>query len=206
MTANPLAGFEDRPFHEAVAAAEELLGGRGYPSANVFRRAREAGRIDPDRLRTELSAHGYDADPEASLDRMAAAESVETTDGADATATAADRVDAVLAKWLSAFLDEGQAEWSMPDREQGFYAAFRAVAPHDGEIPDAGAVADLPDSPSTQSATVSPATPSASGGTSSSSSSPRCPAGPASSSSAPTTAAPGSRPTRSRFRATWRCA
>jgi len=147
VTANPLAGFEDRPFHEAVAAAEELLGGRGYPSANVFRRAWEAGRIDPDRLRTELSAHGYDADPEASLDRMAAAESVETTDGADATATAADRVDAVLAKWLSAFLDEGQAEWSMPDREQGFYAAFRAVAPHDGEIPDAGAVADLPDSP-----------------------------------------------------------
>lgn len=93
MTANPLAGFEDRPFHEAVAAAEELLGGRGYPSANVFRRAWEAGRIDPDRLRTELSAHGYDADPEASLDRMAAAESVETTDGADATAMAAERAD-----------------------------------------------------------------------------------------------------------------
>ena len=93
MTANPLAGFEDRPFHEAVADAERLLGGDGYPSAAAFRRALESGQIDRAVLRTELSAHGYDADPEASLDRTAAAESVETTDGADATAMAAERAD-----------------------------------------------------------------------------------------------------------------
>ncbi|MFB6307880.1 MAG: DUF2309 domain-containing protein [Haloarculaceae archaeon] len=142
VTANPLAGFEDQPFHEAVADAEQLLGGDGYPSADVFREAWADGRIDPDILRTHLTANGYDADPEASLDRMAASES-ETVESAT---TATDRVDAVLTKWLAAFLDQGRAKWSMPNREDGFYEAFRTVAPHDGDIPD-DAVAGLPDSP-----------------------------------------------------------
>ncbi|MFQ3284955.1 putative inorganic carbon transporter subunit DabA, partial [Natronomonas sp.] len=134
VTANPLAGFKDRPFQEAVADAEEVLGGTGYPSAGVFRRAWDAGRIDPEILRAKLSNHDYDADPEASLERMAA---TEHADAADETAdtTPTDRVDAALTKWLSAFLDQGRAEWPMPDREQGFYDAFRTVAPHDGEIP-----------------------------------------------------------------------
>jgi hypothetical protein len=143
VTANPLAGFEDRPFHEAVADAERLLGGDGYPSADVFRRALESGRIDPEPLATELTAHGYDADPEASLDRLAAESPAETPDATTAT----DRVDAVLTKWLAAFLDQGRTEWPMPNREQGFYAAFRTVAPHDGDVPDGDAIAALPDRP-----------------------------------------------------------
>jgi uncharacterized protein YbcC (UPF0753/DUF2309 family) len=142
VTANPLAGFEDRPFHEAVTDAERVLGGDGYPSADVFRRAWEAGRIDPGTLRSRLTAHGYDADPAASLDRMA-----EGTNADRATTPETDRVDAVLTKWLSVFLDQGQATWSMPNREQGFYRAFCAVAPHDGEIPDGDVLTDLPDDP-----------------------------------------------------------
>ena len=144
VTANPLAGFEDRPFHEAVADAERLLGGDGYPSAATFRRAWAEGRIDPGTLRDELDAHGYDPDPEASLSAMATAESA---GGSDTESTATDRVDSVLTKWLAAFLDQGQAKWAMPERERGFYDAFRAVARHDGDIPDSDAIAALPDSP-----------------------------------------------------------
>ena len=144
VTANPLAGFEDRPFHAAVADAERLLGGDGYPSADVFRRALEAGRIDRDVLAGALTAHGSDADPEASLDRLAAESPAESP---DSTTPATDRVDAVLTKWLAAFMDQGRAEWPMPNREQGFYAAFRAVAPHDGDVPDGDAIAALPDRP-----------------------------------------------------------
>jgi len=145
VTANPLAGFEDRPFHEAAAEAGRLLGGDGYPSADVFRRAWESGRVDPETLRAELAAHGYDDDPEATLDRMAEAAADDA--GEPAPTTANDRVDAVLSKWLSAFLDEGQAEWPMPNRDRGFYEAFRTVARYDGEIPDGGRVAALPDDP-----------------------------------------------------------
>ena len=146
VTANPLAGFEDRPFHEAVAAAERVLGGDGYPSADVFRRAWADGLIDPDVLEAALTAHGYDADPETLLDRMEAGDA-DATDTDAHTDTPTDRVDAILTKWLSAFLDQGRAEWPMPDREHGFYAAFRAVAPHDGDVPDAASLADLPDDP-----------------------------------------------------------
>jgi len=143
VTANPLSGFEEQPFHEAVAEAEDVLGGDGYPSVDVFRHALEAGKIDTETLRSELSAHGYHTDPEVALDQMG-----DDAEGETDTATpSTDRVDAVLTKWLSAFLDQGQAKWSMPDREQGFYEAFRSVGAHDGEIPDQGAIADLPEEP-----------------------------------------------------------
>ncbi|ALA61224.1 DUF2309 domain-containing protein [Nitrospira moscoviensis] len=33
-----------------------------------------------------------------------------------------------MIKWCEAFLDEGHATWPMPGREQGFYAAWRALA------------------------------------------------------------------------------
>ncbi|WP_251342296.1 DUF2309 domain-containing protein [Haloplanus halophilus] len=143
VTANPLSGFEDRPFGEAVQRATALLGGRGYPSAETFGTALERGQIDPEILETELSEAGYEADPETLLERMADADDAEDGD-AD---TAADGVDRVLTKWLSAFLDEGSAHWSMPNREAGFYAAFREVAEYDGDIPDEGVAADLPEAP-----------------------------------------------------------
>ncbi|MFA1611136.1 DUF2309 domain-containing protein [Halobellus rubicundus] len=149
VTANPLAGFEDRPFHVAVKHGERLYGGDGYPSAEVFRRAWEGGQIDGEILREELSERGYDADPEAQLKRLAAAEADSTgSGGGDAPGESpSDRVDAVLTKWLAAFLDQGSAKWSMPDRSEGFYRAFRAVARHDREIPNPGAIADLPEDP-----------------------------------------------------------
>ncbi|MXR50255.1 DUF2309 family protein [Halovenus sp. WSH3] len=143
VTANPLAGFEDRPFHEAVSEAERLLGGDGYPDAGVFRRAYETGQIDPELLRSALSEHGFDDDIERSLEQLEETESA----GSAERETAMDRVDTVLSKWLAAFLDQGQAKWPMPNREQGFYGAFRSVARHDGEIPDGDAIAALPDEP-----------------------------------------------------------
>jgi hypothetical protein len=132
VTANPLAGLEDRPFHEAVAAAERLFGGRGYPSPEVFRRAWANGEIDAERLAARLDAVGADTDPAASLDALAAEGDAHAPPEPTPTMAAVDRV---LTKWLAAFCDQGQAEWPMPDREAGFYAAVRAVARYDREIP-----------------------------------------------------------------------
>jgi uncharacterized protein YbcC (UPF0753/DUF2309 family) len=150
VTANPLAGFEDQPFSEAVTQAADLLGGRGYPSAETFRAALQRGQIDPETLDAELSEAGYENDPEVLLDRMAA-----TTDASNSDSdTATERVDQVLTKWLSAFLDEGSAHWSMPNREAGFYTAFRGIAEHDGQTPDEGIIADLPETPTETIETV----------------------------------------------------
>jgi uncharacterized protein YbcC (UPF0753/DUF2309 family) len=142
VTANPLAGFEDRPFHEAVADSTALFGGCGYPSADVFRSAWEAGAIDEAALAEHLSAHGYDADPEATLAELAD-EDESTRD----TAPETDRVGAVLTKWLEAFLDQGEADWVLPGREDGFYEAIRTIARHDGDIPDSEQLATLPADP-----------------------------------------------------------
>ncbi len=140
VTANPLAGFEDRPFHRAVEEAERLFGGRGFPRASTFRRAWKEGRIDPDVLTEELAPRGVTRDPEDLLDEMAAAESGRGVDTDSATET----VDRVLSKWLAAFLDQGRAQWSMPRREEGFYAAWRKLAPHDGDVPGCDDPSDLP--------------------------------------------------------------
>ncbi|SFR31078.1 MULTISPECIES: DUF2309 domain-containing protein [Halorubrum] len=157
VTANPLSGFEDLPFPEAVERASDRLGGRGYPSPETFRAALDEGRIDRDRLDSELTERGYEADPESLLARAetaaepepsSAAEAADSRNAADEAGPAdAERVDRVLTKWLSVFLDEGRAQWSMPNREDGFYDAFRSVAAYDDEVPDGGLVTDLPDSP-----------------------------------------------------------
>jgi len=137
--ANPLMGFEDRPFDEAVQQAGQLFGGRGYPSARVFRQAWERGEIDPDILTRRLGEHGVTQRPEGLLDRMAADEPNAPPAPTDAP------LDRVLTKWLAAFLDQGQAAWPMPNREDGFYEAWRTVAPYDGSIPDVDRPSDLPD-------------------------------------------------------------
>ena len=150
VTANPLSGFEDQPFAEAVAQAADTLGGRGYPSPETFRQALERDQIDRDVLIAELAEAGYEADPETLLSRMDTA----VDDAGDGPTTVEDRVDHVLTKWLSAFLDEGRAHWALPDRDLGFYGVFRQVATYDGEIPDTGLVADLPARPAEAIETV----------------------------------------------------
>ena len=140
VTANPLAGFEDEPFHEAVEKAKRLFGARGYPEASVLRKAWEEGRIDEQVLSQKLSAKGYDAegDSTALLDRME-----EEAPTAQSYPEEWKEVEAVLTKWLSVFFDQGRAEWSMPNREEGFYAAWREIARYDSRLE----LSDLPESP-----------------------------------------------------------
>ena len=56
-----------------------------------------------------------------------------------------------LIKWCEAFLDEGQAAWTMPEREKGLYGAWKAIASHEWSpcgIPDSRRkIAQLPDYP-----------------------------------------------------------
>ena len=139
VTANPLSGFEDKPFDEAVSEGKRLFGGDGYPSPETFRAAWQDGRIDEDVLTEELREAGYDVSPEETLERM--------EESASAPSPSDDRLDRVLAKWLSAFCDQGRAEAPMPHREKGFYEACRRLAKYDGDIPDGASFADLPDDP-----------------------------------------------------------
>ena len=56
-----------------------------------------------------------------------------------------------LIKWCEAFLDEGHAAWSMPEREQGLYGAWKALAAQEwslfGIADSRRIIAQLPDHP-----------------------------------------------------------
>ena len=132
-SANPLAGFEDQPFDRAVASARALLGGRGYPRPSVFRKAYERGAIDPSILASHAAEHGLSLAPHTMLEQMDRHEQEKPSRPVD---EATERLNRALAKWLAAFLDQGQAVWPMPNRSDGFYAAWRAVAPYDDTLPD----------------------------------------------------------------------
>ena len=60
-------------------------------------------------------------------------------------------VNTELIKWCEAFLDEGQATWSMPGREQGFYTAWKCLAGREwapcGIQDSRRKIARLPDQP-----------------------------------------------------------
>jgi uncharacterized protein YbcC (UPF0753/DUF2309 family) len=63
------------------------------------------------------------------------------------------RINREMVKWSSAFLDEGEAGWRMPGREQTYYRAWKSLAVHDFTlrllgIQDAAVkIAALPDRP-----------------------------------------------------------
>jgi hypothetical protein len=137
--ANPLSGFEDLPFDQAVQQAHRLFGGRGYPPAEAFRQAWEHGDIVPSVLTRRLEEHDITETPETLLDRMAADESPSGAAAADD-----DPLNRVMTKWLAAFMDQGQSSWPMPGREEGFYAAWRRLAPYDRAVPGVQTASDLP--------------------------------------------------------------
>jgi len=70
-----------------------------------------------------------------------------------AGASLVDEINDQMINWSAAFLDEGMAGWEMPGRHQGFYRAWRELAPVDfsgrflGIRKFASKVRDLPDSP-----------------------------------------------------------
>lgn len=166
---NPLGGLEDRPFAEALATAADALGARSTLDESAFRVAHAAGRVTDEDLRRALRRRhpGALARPPVALGRrlVPAAELLlaDLRHGHPApppvrrlgmvseriAPEVARAVDAETTKWCAAFLDAGQAGWSMPGRKHGFYPAWRDLAPRDRSLPGAvrERLGDLPERP-----------------------------------------------------------
>jgi uncharacterized protein YbcC (UPF0753/DUF2309 family) len=138
VAANPLRGYEQQNFWEAVNDANHLLGGNGYPTARQFSEAWNDGKIDPEIINRLLKEHDIDESPEELLTHM---ESQPRSNSGDSDNTKLDRL---MSKWLAAFLDQGQATWEMPDRSKGFYKSWREIAVYDSQIPGHKRLNDLP--------------------------------------------------------------
>jgi uncharacterized protein YbcC (UPF0753/DUF2309 family) len=151
IAVNPLGGFENLPFDEAVAKAGRVLGARGTLDESLFRKAHAEGRVTSEELIASVArrAPGVSAaEPVRFAGQIASAEELILCDllkGEPAPAPVRHErtlsemlapgitaeVDAQTAKWCSAFLDGGQAGWTMPGRESGFHAAWRDLATRD---------------------------------------------------------------------------
>lgn len=64
-----------------------------------------------------------------------------------------DNIDKQIIKWTSSFIDEGMADWTMPNRKNGFFQSWKNLAKHDASAALLGIkhfsqkVSDLPDDP-----------------------------------------------------------
>ncbi|MHA7864005.1 DUF2309 domain-containing protein [Flagellimonas marinaquae] len=124
VTSNPLSGYEKSPFPEAVQRAKEVLGTSVYPKASIYKKALENGDINAAVLQNLLHKHGYKKLPEHYLTLMESQQTVEDVNQHS-------DLDRAMVKWLSAFMDEGLAEWEMPFKSSGFYSAWRKLVPYD---------------------------------------------------------------------------
>lgn len=124
VTSNPLAGYENTHFEKAVLNAESLLGGRVFPKAAMFRDAWQQGEINKETLMTLLAENGVTESPEYCLQQF---DKISTNNIKNPN----QDLDRIVVKWLMAFMDEGMAEWEMPNKKEGFYKAWTKLARFD---------------------------------------------------------------------------
>ncbi|MBU3750171.1 MAG: DUF2309 domain-containing protein, partial [Mycobacterium sp.] len=152
IAVNPLAGLEGMPFEQAIRRAGDLYGMPGSLSEDAYRQFHLEGRItdaDLDRalgLRYPNIAREPElrigarlisplellrADMLHGIGTPKAKRRFATRAEAQAPAVA-DAIDAQTSKWCAAFF--GDAAWPMPGRDNGFYPAWRALAPSDRSL------------------------------------------------------------------------
>jgi uncharacterized protein YbcC (UPF0753/DUF2309 family) len=137
VTSNPLSGYEGTPFRQAIQKANKHIGANTLPSGAMFRQAWDNGEIEIDVLQDMLSEAQFHQSPEFYLKELESEQYCLSKNGDH-------ELDRMLSKWLSAFMDEGLAEWEMPGRSKGFYAAWRKLAIYDQEIA-IGSINEIPD-------------------------------------------------------------
>jgi hypothetical protein len=136
VTSNPLSGYEQSPFIDAVCKAKKFLNARIFPKAATYRQALQQGAINEQVLKTRLQENKLLESPEFYLSQMVSEQRV-------ATINPNHELDRIMVKWLAAFMDEGLAEWEMPFKNEGFYGAWRLLARYDNDLP-VGSAASVP--------------------------------------------------------------
>lgn len=142
IAVNPLAGFEELPFEQAVSAAAQRFSARESLPIDQWRTLLRTGRIDQKVLRDvaiqELGGLNSAFEligPDVSRLDLLMARLIDLPVGAGAARPAMLSPDAdFIAKWCAAFFDQGRAASPMPNRELGLYRSVLAMAGHDPEF------------------------------------------------------------------------
>ena len=126
VASNQLSGYENASFLEAVNEAKKNLNTKVFPSSNLFEQAWNKGDIDTDVLTTLLKENGFSETPTYYLNLL-------STSKEDKKLNEQHKLDVIMTKWLSSFMDEGLAEWEMPYKTEGFYNSWRLLVVYDTE-------------------------------------------------------------------------
>ncbi|PQJ76427.1 DUF2309 domain-containing protein [Polaribacter glomeratus] len=126
VTSNPLSGYENSHFNEAVLNAKQYLNATIFPKPAIFKQALHIGEIDGSLLSSLLKENDLHGTPEFYIDQM--------ENDQEEVLNPTHELDGMMSKWLAAFMDEGLAEWEMPGKEEGFYLAWRKLAKYDNAL------------------------------------------------------------------------
>lgn len=155
IAVNPLQGFEGGSFQEAVEIAKKLYHAKGVPDLSFFHEQFRKGRISTGDLVETLKK----SNPSVSVDELVTVlvdearqegsprEQQPLQDVFLLLSEWADQLkgtklysamQAEITKWCSAYFDRGEAAWSMPGREEGFYVAWKKLVTYDQSFEQSG--------------------------------------------------------------------
>lgn len=143
IAVNPLSGFEDLPFFDAVGTAAALFKARTMMPLALWRRLLEQGRIDRDMLARVAVDRigGFDLAFEAIFPDVTARDllmarliDLPVEEDVAPRRPAPTRAELFVAKWCAAYLDQGVSPMAMPLRRMGLYAAIRDLCVHDPDF------------------------------------------------------------------------
>ncbi len=126
VASNPLSGYENLSFQKAVLEARKNLHTNAFPSAKKYQEAIDKGDISYEILKSILKENHYSDKPEHYLNFLFDQKEVKITNENH-------KLDVIMCKWLSSFMDEGLAEWEMPYKTEGFYNSWRLLVVYDSE-------------------------------------------------------------------------
>ncbi|GGE06537.1 putative inorganic carbon transporter subunit DabA [Psychroflexus salis] len=127
VTSNPLSGYEKQNFKTACLNAYQKTGNLALPDAHFFKDALQTNLLNSSQLAEILKTHQYSGNIDRYFEEIKELKSKSNLNKTQA-------VDQVLVKWMSVFLDEGLADWEMPNKEKGFYAAWKSLAKYDANL------------------------------------------------------------------------
>ncbi len=138
VAVNPLGGLEHLPFEEATSTARLLFAAETHLSLEDYRAEHSAGRItDHDLLDAIAKADPAGAGAALQLGHAtvtaAAVIMFDLVQGPlvpaapNATDPFTESLNAYLSTWCASYVDADTAAWALPDKEGGFFAAWRSA-------------------------------------------------------------------------------
>ena len=147
VAVNPLDGLTERSFVDAAELARRWYPAASHLSIDAYRAEHAADAITDADLDAAIADHLPEIDQQQPLDLggvqvpvhrlvrhdLLHGPSRPARPSTDHNPTA-DQLDDIITTWCAAYVDEAHVPWSMPERDAGFFASWKATAVTDRRL------------------------------------------------------------------------